>query len=54
MNDTTQQLVEALRRCVADLEGILPVLDAGGDRLHPGWQTLVEAHAAIAKAGGDA
>lgn len=44
------ELLEACHCALADLEGIMPELDCDGDRSHPGWQTIDELTAAIAKA----
>ena len=40
-------LAAAARCAVADLEGLLPIVDASGDRTHPGWRTLEELKAAL-------
>lgn len=42
------QLLEALKCCVADLHGIMPEIDPSGDREHPGWLSIIEAEKAIA------
>ena len=45
-------LLEALVYALADLEGIMPEYEPSGDREHPGWQTIKDIKAAIAKAKG--
>jgi hypothetical protein len=45
-------LLEALEYALADLEGIMPEYEPSGDREHPGWQTIEDIKAAIAKAKG--
>ena len=47
------ELLQCARYAMADLEGILPEFETGGDRLHPGWQTLKELKAVIHKATGE-
>lgn len=44
------ELLAAAQCALADLEGILPEFDP--EREHPGWETLAELRAAIAKAAG--
>jgi len=46
------ELLDALRCCLADLEGIMPEFEPNGDRAHPGWQSIEEAKAALLKAKG--
>jgi hypothetical protein len=46
------ELLAAARAAVADMEGIMPEFDCDGDRQHPGWKTIEELRAAIAKAEG--
>ena len=46
-------LLEALENALADLEGIMPEYEPSGDREHPGWQTIEDIKAAIAKARGE-
>ena len=48
------ELVKALEYALADLEGIMPEYEPSGDREHPGWQTIKDIKAAIAKAKGGA
>ena len=48
----TPELLAAAVCALADLEGIMPEFDPDGDRTHPGWQTIKELRAAIAKAKG--
>jgi hypothetical protein len=47
------ELLQSAKCALADLEGILPEFETGGDRLHPGWQTLKELKAVIHKATGE-
>ena len=35
-----KDMLEACRSALADLEGIMPVHDPNGDRLHPAWKTI--------------
>jgi hypothetical protein len=46
------ELLAAAVAALADLEGIMPAFDCDGERSHPGWQTISELRAAIAKAEG--
>jgi hypothetical protein len=46
------EMLTAARAALADMEGIMPEFDCDGDRQHPGWQTIAELRAAIAKAEG--
>lgn len=46
-------LLQCAKCALADLEGILPEFETGGDRLHPGWQTLKELKSVIHKATGE-
>jgi hypothetical protein len=46
------EMLAAARAALADMEGIMPEFDCDGDRQHPGWQTIEELRAAIAKAEG--
>ena len=45
-------LLHGCRCALADLEGIMPDYESSGDRLHPGWVTIKELRAALAKAEG--
>lgn len=47
------ELLQCAKCALADLEGILPEFETGGDRLHPGWETLKELKAVIHKATGE-
>jgi hypothetical protein len=47
------ELLQCAKCALADLEGILSEFETGGDRLHPGWQTLKELKAVIHKATGE-
>lgn len=38
----TDQLMQAARNALADLEGIMPTHDPSGDRQHPAWTTIEE------------
>lgn len=49
-----EELLHGCKCALADLEGIMPEYEASGDRLHPGWATIKELRAAIAKAEGGA
>ena len=40
-------LIVACKTALADLEGIMPVFEPSGDRLHPAWLTIKELKAAI-------
>jgi hypothetical protein len=46
------ELLAAARAALADMEGIMPAFDCDGERQHPGWKTIEELRAAIAKAEG--
>ena len=50
--DAAPDLLEALTYCYLDLMAVMPEFEPSGDRLHPGWQSIKDAHAVIAKAGG--
>ena len=43
-----QVMIHALRCAQADLQGILPEFEPGGDREHSGWQTLEELNELLA------
>jgi hypothetical protein len=43
-----QVMIHALRCAQADLQGILPEFEPGGDREHSGWQTLDELNELLA------
>ena len=45
-------LLAACRCALADLEGIMPEFEPSGDRQHPGWTTIEELKAVIARATG--
>ncbi len=45
-------LLAVCRCALADLEGILPEFEPGGDRQHPAWRTIKELRAAIVQAEG--
>ena len=45
-------LLTACACALADLEGIIPAIDPDGARKHPGWATIAELTAVIAKATG--
>lgn len=45
-------MLAALERSLADLEGVMPEFEPSGDRTHPAWQTMVDIRAAIEKARG--
>lgn len=44
------ELLHCAKCALAELEGILPEFETGGDRQHPAWETLKELKAVIAKA----
>ncbi len=44
-----QVMIHALRCAQADLQGILPEFEPGGDREHSGWQTLEELNELLAR-----
>ena len=46
------EMLQVLGFALADLEGIMPDYDPSGDREHPGWQTIKDIKAVIAKAKG--
>lgn len=48
--DLVGELLQACRCALADLEGIMPEFEPCGDRKHPGWQTMEQLEAVIAKA----
>lgn len=39
---STHSYLTLLNCAIADLEGMLPVIDPSGDRTHPAWKTLDE------------
>ena len=39
MSMLENRIVNVLKYALADLEGVLPVIDPDGDT-HPGWQTI--------------
>lgn len=45
-----KELLQASTNALADLEGIMPVIDPSGDRHHPGWKTIEELRASINEA----
>jgi hypothetical protein len=46
-------LLTAARYALADLEGVMPVVEPDGDRLHPGWKTIEDLRTAISNEEGD-
>ncbi len=56
MHRAAPAMYEALKCCLADLEGVMPEFEPGGDREHPGWKSMAEARAALklAEGGGNA
>ena len=44
-----ENLVQAAKCALADLEGIMPEHDPNGDRMHPGWKTINELRSALRK-----
>ena len=52
-NPTMDSLVELAHLALADLEGMLPVVDPDGRRKHPGWKTVKELQEWLSAAGED-
>ena len=48
--DAVLPLVQAARCALADLQGIMPEFEPGGDREHPAWQSIVELQRALHEA----
>jgi hypothetical protein len=47
MAEKSEALVAAARCALADLEGIMPEHEPGGERSHPAWRTIAELRAAL-------
>ena len=50
LKEINKELLAACKCALADLEGIMPELEPSGDRQLPGWETIKELRATIAKA----
>lgn len=46
---SNENLISVLRSALADLYGIMPEFDPGGERAHPGWQTIDDLRQIIAE-----
>lgn len=52
--ESAPKLLAVCKCALADLEGIMPEFEPGGDRKHPAWTTIRELWAAIGQAEGRA